>query len=67
MQSFSDSQILAWTGSGEPPIPQALLDVIQNHADAAGFGSRIGFDCQIEPLAVVENSGSISTQYGGSA
>jgi len=50
LQTFSAS-ILAWTGTGEPPIPQSIVDDIQKHfQDDTGHLLRddaIEFDCNI--------------------
>ena len=42
------SQILAWTGAGEEPIPRSTIDEIKGHFKTTGCLDRVGFDCDIE-------------------
>ena len=42
------SQILAWTGAGEEPIPRSTIDDIKGHFQTTGCLDRVGFDCDIE-------------------
>ena len=53
--NFPRSTILAWTGSGEPSIPQNLLDGISDHFASRGIQERIQFDCDIEQLGSAEH------------
>ena len=41
------SQILAWTGAGEEPIPRSTIDEIKGHFKTTGCLDRVGFDCDI--------------------
>ena len=43
---FPKSQILAWTGAGEP-IPRSTIEEIKEHFKATGCSDRVGFDCDI--------------------
>lgn len=45
--SFPSSQILAWTGAGEEPIPQSTIDEIKEHFKTTGCLDRVGFDCDV--------------------
>jgi len=47
LAKVANSQLLLWTGTGEPPVREA--DVMELKADFKnrGFGDRIGFDVQI--------------------
>jgi Uncharacterized conserved protein (DUF2181) len=45
------TQLLLWTGKGEPPIPQAAVNRIKQHYVAKGVLDRIGFDCQVVDTA----------------
>lgn len=47
MEHYPSLQILAWTGKGELPIPQTLLQSIQEHYQAKGMAQRVGYDCQV--------------------
>lgn len=49
LTSFPSTQILAWTGKGEPSIPQALVNDIRDYYSNKGWSHRIGFDCQVQP------------------
>ena len=44
---FPKSQILAWTGAGEEPIPRSTIDEIKEHFQTTGCLHRVGFDCYI--------------------
>ena len=44
---FPKSQILAWTGAGEEPIPQSTIEEIKEHFKTTGCLDRVGFDCAI--------------------
>jgi len=46
LAAFPGTQILAWTGAGEPPIPQQEIESIKHHF--FNMETRIGFDCDIE-------------------
>jgi len=35
---------LAWTGTGEPPIPKANIEDIKRHFEGEGNRLRLGFD-----------------------
>jgi len=41
------TQLLVWTGVGEPPIPQSLVRHLKLHFEKHGFIDRIGFDCSV--------------------
>jgi len=45
--NFANSQILAWTGAGEEPILQAIIDEIRDHFAKTNCLERIGFDCDV--------------------
>ena len=47
LNEFKSSQILAWTGSGEPPIPLSTVVRIKDHFVVTSMQHRIGFDCVI--------------------
>jgi hypothetical protein len=53
--TFPTTQILVWTGSGEPPIPQTSLDAMKQYSEVHGLTERVGYDCQIAG-SVVEGS-----------
>jgi hypothetical protein len=44
---FPRSQILAWTGSGEPGIQRSVLNEMEAVFATKGMAARIGFDCDI--------------------
>jgi hypothetical protein len=44
---FPRSQILAWTGSGEPGIQRSVLNEVEAAFDTKGMADRIGFDCYV--------------------
>jgi len=48
LQRFPTSQLLVWTGQGEPPIAATKVDFIKEHFAALGFADRIGFDVKVE-------------------
>lgn len=43
-----ESTILAWTGSGEPPIPADEIQKISNYYESKDMRDKIEFDCSIE-------------------
>eukprot|EP00537_Pseudo-nitzschia_pungens_P019041 CAMPEP_0172403250 /NCGR_PEP_ID=MMETSP1061-20121228/58442_1 /TAXON_ID=37318 /ORGANISM="Pseudo-nitzschia pungens, Strain cf. pungens" /LENGTH=266 /DNA_ID=CAMNT_0013137585 /DNA_START=9 /DNA_END=809 /DNA_ORIENTATION=+ len=45
LREHPESNILAWTGSGEPPIPIAQVDQIREHYKSKQMESIIEFDC----------------------
>jgi hypothetical protein len=45
LEEFPMSQILAWTGSGEPRIPKSVVNKLEDYYDTKGMKERIGFDC----------------------
>jgi hypothetical protein len=45
LEEFPKSQILAWTGSGEPKIPKSVVEKLEDYYATKGMGERIGFDC----------------------
>ena len=47
MLQFPHLQILAWTGKGEPPIPEASIEQIRHHFESLQMTHRIGYDCQV--------------------
>lgn len=47
LESISSSQLLIWTGTGEPPIPQSTMEGLRNALEASGVAHRCGFDCQV--------------------
>lgn len=47
LENYPTIQLLAWTGSGEPPISASRIDSINRHFQSSGYLDRIGFDCQI--------------------
>ena len=47
LKVFPSSQLLIWTGTGEPPISSLLLRYLRNHFESIGYGGRVGFDCQV--------------------
>lgn len=40
-------QVLAWTGTGEPPISKYQIEKIRRHFVRIGKGDIIGFDCSV--------------------
>jgi hypothetical protein len=47
LTQFPNAQILAWTGTGEPPIPRGQVERIRSQFQASSNEERIGFDCAI--------------------
>jgi hypothetical protein len=47
LMEYVSVRILAWTGSGEPPIPLAEVEKIRNYFVMKGMSGRIEFDCCI--------------------
>ena len=47
LERYDSSQLLIWTGQGEPPIPRRKVHYIQEFFDARNLGHRIGFDVQV--------------------
>jgi hypothetical protein len=47
LTQFPNAQILAWTGTGEPPIPRRQVERIRSQFQASSNEDRIGFDCAI--------------------
>lgn len=47
LREFPEIQLLAWTGTGEPPISQRKINHIIDHFSKAQILSQVGFDCQI--------------------
>ena len=47
LSTMKSSQLLVWTATGEPPIPEYKIQHIQLYFEREGFGNRIGFDCQV--------------------
>jgi len=48
LDEIEGSQLLVWTGAGEPPIPENTIHDIKNHFLRRGYGKRLGFDCKIK-------------------
>ncbi|KAG7349891.1 DUF2181 domain containing protein [Nitzschia inconspicua] len=48
LEDYATSNILAWTGSGEPPIPLEDMHTIKTYYVTKGMVDRIEFDCCIE-------------------
>ena len=44
MENVNGSQLLVWTGTGEPSISQSKINLIKNRLVFAG---RVGFDCKV--------------------
>lgn len=61
LDQFPASQILCWTGSGEPPISRTKMNVIRKHFELHGSINRVGFDVQVRHMLVL---GSVMTLYG---
>jgi len=40
-------QLLAWTGTGEPPISMHQVKLIEDHFRSIGCDAQLGFDCQV--------------------
>lgn len=57
LQKFPRSTILAWTGNGEPSIPQDVLNKIKSYFVAAGMYDRIDFDCDVQSQQVTNLEG----------
>lgn len=49
MKYSQSAQLLAWTGTGEPPISKSKISKIQRHFEANGCVEQVGFDCKIAP------------------
>lgn len=47
LEEIPHSTILAWTGTGEPSIPQRKVDEIRAYYTGTGMTNRIEFDCNI--------------------
>ena len=47
LKQYPSSQLLVWTGSGEPPISTQKAAKIRQHFEKEGTITRIGFDCQV--------------------
>lgn len=45
LKEYPESTILAWTGSGEPSIPQHEVDRIDNYYQSKMMKNRVEFDC----------------------
>lgn len=50
MAEFPQLQILVWTGKGEPPIPRASIQTIEDHFEQLNMTNRIGYDCQVSAV-----------------
>jgi Uncharacterized conserved protein (DUF2181) len=48
LEEYKSASILAWTGSGEPPIPLAEMRKSRDYFAERGIEDRIEFDCCIE-------------------
>ena len=48
LSDYPGSTILAWTGSGEPPIPADEVQKISDYYESKDMRDRIEFDCSIE-------------------
>uniref|UniRef100_A0A7S1XZH4 Menorin-like domain-containing protein n=1 Tax=Grammatophora oceanica TaxID=210454 RepID=A0A7S1XZH4_9STRA len=46
LEKYTKSQLLVWTGTGEPPISERKVRNIRRHFEAKGTFARVGFDCQ---------------------
>lgn len=44
---YPQLQLLLWTGKGEPPLAQSIIQTIQDHFEKSGMSQRIGYDCQV--------------------
>jgi Uncharacterized conserved protein (DUF2181) len=47
LNSYPDTQLLCWVGSGEPPIPSRKVNRIQQYFTQRGFNDRVGFDVEV--------------------
>lgn len=47
LRDYPQIQLLAWTGTGEPPISNSLLTYITEYYQEMGYLDQIGFDCQV--------------------
>ena len=47
LNKIPGTQLLVWTGTGEPPISQRKIDYIKHYFDRNGLGDRVGFDCKV--------------------
>jgi len=45
LTALPNSGILAWTGTGEPPIPNQQVDSLRNRFVEKAMANRINFDC----------------------
>jgi len=52
LKEFALVQILAWTGTGEPPIKQVTIDYISAEFKSSGYMHRLGFDCCIDQIPI---------------
>jgi hypothetical protein len=50
LEQFPSTQILAWTGTGEPPISQRKIRAIQRHFSVDD--QILGFDCNVASFAI---------------
>ncbi len=52
LEQMPVAQLLLWTGTGEPPIRQSVVDWLKVYYNDRGVGDRVGFDCNIAEGAV---------------
>ena len=48
LRDYPGSTVLAWTGSGEPPIPADEIQKIRDYYQTMNMKDKIEFDCSIE-------------------
>ena len=47
LKSYPTMQLLIWTGTREPPIPEFYISRITQHFQSIGCEHQLGFDCQV--------------------
>lgn len=47
LEDNSSIEVLAWTGTGEPPISNYQVDKIHTHFKELRIEKQLGFDCQV--------------------
>lgn len=54
LNRYPQSQLLVWTGTGEPPVSSRKVNLLKNKLTMEGIhDSRIGLDCQVEPNPIL--------------
>ncbi len=51
LKSYPTIQLLIWTGTSEPPIPEFYISRITQHFQSIGCEHQLGFDCQVSHIA----------------